>query len=83
MGFGLFFILITFQLLKVESFLVVTLSPRFLFRQQLTGDSDPDLVLLSVVTGFVENCMTNPKNITVLVDNSSKQLYYTYVVLSE
>lgn len=35
-----------------------------LFRQQLTGDRDPDLVLLSVVTGFVENCMTNPKNIT-------------------
>jgi len=30
-----------------------------LFRQQLTGgEEEPDLTLLSVVAGFVENCMT-------------------------
>jgi len=32
-----------------------------LFRQQLTGAQEPDLVLLSVVAGCVENCMTTTK----------------------
>ena len=31
------------------------------FRQQLTGAQEPDLVLLSVVAGCVENCMTTTK----------------------
>jgi len=35
-----------------------------LFRQQLTHGSSPDLVLLSVVVGHVENCMTNAKNVS-------------------
>jgi len=35
-----------------------------LFRQQLTNGSSPDLVLLSVVVGHVENCMTSVKNVT-------------------
>ena len=34
------------------------------FRQQLTHGSSPDLVLLSVVVGHVENCMTNAKNVS-------------------
>jgi len=33
-----------------------------LFRQHLTSDDDPDLTLLSIVAGHVENCMTSLKN---------------------
>jgi len=36
-----------------------------LFRQQLTGDLEPDLSLLSIVAGCVENSMTSSRNITV------------------
>ena len=36
-----------------------------LFRQQLTGDLEPDLTLLSIVAGCVENSMTSSRNITV------------------
>jgi len=32
-----------------------------LFRQQLTGSEEPDLALLSVVAGCVENCMTTTR----------------------
>ena len=37
----------------------------YYFRQQLTqDDEEPDLVMLSVVAGHVENCMTTLKNIS-------------------
>ena len=36
-----------------------------LFRQQLTGDLEPDLTLLSIVAGSVENSMTSSRNISV------------------
>lgn len=36
-----------------------------LYRQHLTGDVEPDLTLLSIVAGFVENSMTSSRNVSV------------------
>jgi menin len=33
-----------------------------LFRHQLTGQREPDLALLSIVAGCVENTMTTPRS---------------------
>jgi len=45
-----------------------------LYRQQLTGDHEPDIALLSIVTGFVENSMTSSRNVTVTSDFNSQRL---------
>ena len=47
-----------------------------MFRQQLTGVQDPDLVLLSVVAGCVENCMTTTK----LVSTHSAQVLHLTIL---